>query len=101
MLAVSSIRIAVTLLTQVGSGGAGQYEVDMFNDCTDDQFRRHGEARDVLAIAQDHVQACPQLFWSTRTFEPPPSPARGKACDQKGSHSGLASASALSRSSGG
>jgi len=40
MLAVSSIRIAVIMLTLVGIVDAGQYELDSLNDRTDGQFRR-------------------------------------------------------------
>lgn len=40
MLEVSSIRIAVMMLTLVGILAAGQDQVDSFNDRTDGQFRR-------------------------------------------------------------
>lgn len=40
MLEVSSIRIAVMMLTLVGILAAGLDQVDSFNDRTDGQFRR-------------------------------------------------------------
>ncbi len=40
MLEVSSIRIAVMMLTLVGIVAAGLDQVDSFNDRTDGQFRR-------------------------------------------------------------
>lgn len=60
MLAVSSIRIAVILLTFVRLVDAGQYEVDSFNDRTDGQFRRHAASGDCHSVPQDDVHYRPQ-----------------------------------------
>ncbi len=40
MLEVSSIWIAMMMVTHVSIFVAGQYQVDSFNDRTDGQFRR-------------------------------------------------------------
>ena len=64
MLAVSSIRIAVMMVTMVSIVFAGQYEVDSFNDRTDGQFRRHSKLGRYRFVLQGATRACPPINWA-------------------------------------
>ena len=59
MLAVSSIRIAVMMVTFVSIVVAGQYEVDSFNNRTDGQFRRLARYGCYASAPQGPARASP------------------------------------------
>jgi hypothetical protein len=62
MLEVSSIRIAVMMLTLVGIVAAGPDQVDSFNDRTDGQFRRLVTVGGCQSVPQGQGKAAPLFF---------------------------------------
>jgi hypothetical protein len=69
MLEVSSIGIAVMMLTLVGIVAAGLDQLDSFNDRTDGQFRRLATGGGCQSVPQGQAKTAPPFFFRKRLFE--------------------------------